>query len=366
MPGQSIEQDEQEDQDADPGEHHKGAAALIAPYRNGAVLGIFLILLVGGLKLGQALLVPVFAALLTGLLLGKVQDWLERLAVSPALGAGAIMAVLLAIVLGSVRLLFIPFEEWSAALPEIYAALKRQLLSVRELLLTIEQATDAVQETTGIDASGEAMAVSAPGILSGLAVSVPATIGQLILFSGVLFFYLASRSRLSKQLAEAGQSYPSLSNFKTISETAENSVSTYLSTVSLINLGLAVATGVLLALVGLPNAWFWGTLAGLLNFVPYVGPLLLTFLLLGAGLLQEGTFLQIISPAVVFFAVNFLEANFVTPTVLGRSLLIEPLFVFLSLGFWLWLWGPVGALMAVPLLLVIQAVVSHMLSKADF
>ncbi|MEP0456823.1 MAG: AI-2E family transporter, partial [Roseibium sp.] len=124
--------------------------------------------------------------------------------------------------------------------------------------------------------------------------------------------------------------------------------------------------GVLLALVGLPNAWFWGALAGVLNFVPYVGPLLLTLLLLGAGLLQEGTLLEIISPALVFFAVNFLEANFVTPTVLGRSLLIEPFFVFLSLGFWLWLWGPVGALMAVPLLLVIQAVVSHMLSSVDF
>ncbi|MEP1882799.1 MAG: AI-2E family transporter, partial [Roseibium sp.] len=216
MPGQSIEQDEQQGQGADAGEQQNGAAALIAPYRNGAVLGIFLILLVGALKLGQALLVPVFAALLTGLLLGKVQDWLERSGASPALGAGAIMVVLLSAILGAFRLLFIPFEEWSAALPEIYDALKRQLLSVRELLLTIEQATDAVQETTGIDATGEAMAVSAPGILSGIAVSVPATIGQLILFSGVLFFYLASRSRLSRQLAEAGLSYPSLSNFKTI------------------------------------------------------------------------------------------------------------------------------------------------------
>ncbi len=339
----------------------------IAPYRHGAMIGIFLLALIYTFKYAQTILVPVIAALLLGLLLGHFQARLERLRLRPSAAATIILLLLLLFLIVSARVLVLPFEEWSARLPEIYSALKRQLFSVRELLLTIEHATDAVQESAGIDASGAATSdmMSAPGFLSGLAVSVPATIGQLVLFFGTLFFLLSSRTRLQIQLAAASGTARGFAILRNVLEKAEVSVSTYLTLVSLINLGLGVVVGIALAIVGLPNPWFWGALAGLFNFIPYVGPLLLTLLLLGAGLLQDGTTLETVLPAMVFFGLNFLEANFVTPAILGQRLLIEPLFVFLSLGFWLWLWGPVGALMAVPLLLVIQAVLSSLLEAQD-
>ncbi|WP_417669690.1 AI-2E family transporter [Roseibium sp.] len=331
----------------------KGLADAMPPT---AAWGIFLLLSIGAFQHAQALLVPVVAALLFGLALGQAQERLERLGILPFLAAAAILLLLVCVAIVSARVLILPFEEWSSRLPEIYAALKRQLYNVRELLLTIEDAADAVQERTGIDASGgkEPM-VSAPAFLGGLAISLPAAGGQLVLFAGVLFFYLSSRSTLLSRLADLERSWAGLKPMGERVMRAEKAVSEYFSTVSLINLGLGIVTGVCLAGIGLPNAWFWGALAGLLNFIPYIGPLLLTALLLGAGLLGEGSTFDTLLPAMVFFTLNLIEANFVTPVILGRKMLIEPLFVVLSLGFWVWLWGAVGALVAVPMLLVIQA-----------
>ena len=99
--------------------------------------------------------------------------------------------------------------------------------------------------------------------------------------------------------------------------------------------------------------------------MPYIGPLIVTLLLVGAGLLQDGGLASSLAPALVFFLINMMEANFVTPAILGRSLLIEPLFVVLSLAFWLWLWGPTGALLAVPIMLLIQSAIYSAQAAAE-
>ncbi|WP_417684001.1 AI-2E family transporter [Roseibium sp.] len=321
-----------------------------------AIWGIFAVAAIWALQEGQGIMVPVMAALFLGLGLGRFQVVLERQGVYPGLAAGFIVVAMVVVCLFAMRILVLPFEEWWARLPEIYAALRRQLNDVKELLLTIESAADAVQETTGIDTSGDKTVVSAPAFLGGIAISLPAAGGQLVLFTGVLYFYLASRSRLTASLTARGATSLWARRLRQTIGRAEATVADYLAVVSAINLGLAVVTGIALALIGLPNAWFWGALAGMLNFIPYVGPFILTLLLLGAGLLRDGTTLYMLLPALVFFAVNLVEANFVTPSVLGKRMRVEPLFVVLSLGFWVWLWGPVGGLLAIPALLVLQSI----------
>ncbi|MBO0347350.1 AI-2E family transporter [Roseibium sp. CAU 1637] len=336
----------------------KGLVSKLSPSSQVALFGILLIMSVGAAQYAQALLVPVVSAFLFSLLLGRSQERLERLGLNPTLSATVVFVVFLVAVAAAVRLSFLPFEEWSSRLPEIWAALKSKLFELRALLLKLEDVKDAVQQTTGLDTSSGGGGVNAPNFLTELATGVPATAGQLVIFGGVLFFLLASRSKLLTRLRESDPvRRPWTHRLYQFLKEAEAAVSTYLAMVSVINICLGLVVGLALFVMGFPNAWFWGFVAGLMNFVPYIGPLLVTLLLLGAGLLQDGSLFTMVSPALVFFVINMLEANFVTPAVLGRSLLIEPLFVVLSLAFWLWLWGPTGALLAVPLMLLMQSAI---------
>lgn len=329
----------------------------LSPSSQLALFGILVILGVGAAGYAQTLLVPIVSAFLISLLLGAPQMRLERIGLPATASASVVVGLFLLTAAAIVRLSFLPFEQWSASLPEIWQALRFKLFELRALLLKLEDVKDAVQETTGIDATGgDGASMGLPDFITSIMTGVPATAGQLVIFVGTLFFLLASRQRLMQRLREKDRAgRPWATRLRRFLDHAESSVSIYLAAVTFINLGLGLVVGLALFLIGLPNAWFWGGLAGLLNFVPYIGPMIVTLLLVGAGLLQDGGLLASLAPAVVFFVINLMEANFVTPAVLGRYLLIEPLFVVLSLAFWLWLWGPTGALLAVPLMLLLQA-----------
>lgn len=327
----------------------------LSPSSQVALFGILIILSVAAAQYAQTLLVPVISAFLVSLMLGKTQSRLERVGLEATLAAGVVTGGFLAAVLSAIRLSIIPFEEWSSRLPEIWQVLKFKLFQLRALLLKLEDVREAVQESTGLGGGDNGDAMPTPDFLSVLATGVPATAGQIVIFIGVLFFLLASRSRILVRLETSDPiRRPWAIRLYSFFEEAESAVSTYIATVAIINVCMGLVVGLALFCLGFPNAWFWGFVAGLLNFIPYIGPLIVTLLLAGVGLLQDGTLFDALLPALVFFTINLIEANFVTPAVLGRSLLIEPLFVVLSLAFWLWLWGPTGALLAVPLMLLIQ------------
>ena len=109
--------------------------------------------------------------------------------------------------------------------------------------------------------------------------------------------------------------------------------------------------------LGVPSPLLWGVLAALLNYVVYLGPAFMTAILFLVGLSLGGTLLEIATPAIVFLTLNLIEANLVTPNIIGRRMTLNPFIVFLSLAFWLWIWGPVGGFIAVPALLILHALV---------
>ena len=307
-------------------------------------------------------MVPVTAALLTGLLFGPLQSWLERRGIPAMLAATLVLAGFIAAILIAARLLVIPFETWSERLPDMWRALRAQLDAVRGLVLTVQDATEAVQKSAGLqDSGGGKVMVSAPDLLGNLAIFVPSVMAQLVLFIGVLFFFLASRTRIRTQLLALCRTRATRLRTARIIQESERAVSGYVGTITVINLGLGAATAAALAAIGTPNAGFWGAMAGLLNFIPYLGPGLLALLLVGVGLVDDGHGLALYLPALAFLALHLTEANLITPTVLGHRMTVEPLLVVVSLAFWLWLWGPVGAFLAVPLLLVIKVVVLRLM-----
>jgi predicted PurR-regulated permease PerM len=141
----------------------------------------------------------------------------------------------------------------------------------------------------------------------------------------------------------------------------EEHLSNYLLMVTAINVGVGILTGLICAFTGMPNPAGLGALAATLNFIPIIGPVatfailavvgLVTFPTIGAGLLA----------ATLFAALTFLEGHFITPTIIGRRLALNALAVFLALAFWTWLWGPMGAFLSSPLLIVALILKEHLM-----
>jgi len=144
-----------------------------------------------------------------------------------------------------------------------------------------------------------------------------------------------------------------------IARQVERDISNYLGTVTMINLGLGASVAVCFALIGVPNPLLWGAMVTITNFVPYLGPAINYGTFAMIGLLTFDTVPRMLAPAGVFLVLNVLEAYLITPMVLGKRLTLNPVMLFVGLTFWGWLWGIVGAILAVPILVVFKIFCDH-------
>jgi predicted PurR-regulated permease PerM len=139
----------------------------------------------------------------------------------------------------------------------------------------------------------------------------------------------------------------------------------YLVVVSIINAALGLIVGVGAFLLGLPNPAFFGLAAAVLNFIPYVGPAVMVVILFGVGVVSFPSLGHALLAPLGFIALTTAEGHFITPTIVGRRITLNPLLVFLALAFWTWLWGPIGAFLAAPLSIVGLVVFNHLFPQED-
>jgi predicted PurR-regulated permease PerM len=144
-----------------------------------------------------------------------------------------------------------------------------------------------------------------------------------------------------------------------LSRDMEQTISTYLFTITLINMALALIIALAMSLVGMPNPPLWGAVAGILNFIPYFGPFVMTLVMVLAGLLSFESTGHALLPALIYLSVHATESNLITPAILGRRLTLSPVAIFISIMFWTWLWGMPGALLSVPLLMTFRIICDH-------
>jgi predicted PurR-regulated permease PerM len=182
-----------------------------------------------------------------------------------------------------------------------------------------------------------------------------------LIFLASLYFFLATRENI--RVATLSLCVSRRMRWRTahVFRDVEQKVSKYLITISLVNIGVGVVVASLMAVIGMPSPIFWGALAALLNYVPFVGQGLMAIILFLVGLSVQPDLAGALLPVGLYWAVNFVEGNFVSPNLLGRTMTINPFLIFLSLTYWLWAWGPVGGLIAVPSLLILYSIVTHIL-----
>jgi predicted PurR-regulated permease PerM len=197
-----------------------------------------------------------------------------------------------------------------------------------------------------------------------LAFLTPAA-GEFLLFCAALIFFLVGQLELRTNLVLLFGERAAKLRFLKIMRDIERNLVAYIGVVSIINvmLGFLVAFGAWL--VGLPNPATFGLLAAILNYVPYVGPAVMVIVLFGVGLVSFPSFGHALIAPLGFVALTTAEGHFITPTIIGRRLTLDPLLVLLALAFWTWMWGPVGAFLAVPLSIVGLVVFNHLFPSED-
>jgi predicted PurR-regulated permease PerM len=190
------------------------------------------------------------------------------------------------------------------------------------------------------------------------AVLTPAA-SQSILFIGAFLFHLIYQERIhNTAVLLLSDRQARLTALRTLRDIDEN-MTTYFSTFTIVNFCLAVVTILLTWLVGLPNPLLWGVLAGLLNYIPYLGPTIVVATLAIVGLITLPSLSEAAVAPLIYVGIATVEGHFLTPAIMGKRLELNPFSVFLAIAFCTWLWGPIGAFLAVPLLIALTVICEH-------
>lgn len=311
------------------------------------------------LHLGQFILAPVFLAITVGLMFGPVADAMESRGVPEALSAGLVVIMLLLIISGFVMAFWGPLEDWVQRAPLIWEKLQAELANWKEPL----ESVGAIQEQVKGVFGGSAMEVTVEdgSTVTNIALLAPAVFAQTLIFLASLYFFLATRKNI--RIATLSLCVSRRMRWRTahVFRDVEQKVSKYLLTISLVNVGVGIVVSAVMAAIGMPTPLLWGALAAVLNYVPFVGQGLMAITLFLVGLGTQPDLTGALLPVALYWTVNFVEGNFVTPNLLGRTMTINPFLIFLSLTYWLWSWGPIGGLIAVPSLLILYSIVTHIL-----
>lgn len=321
-----------------------------------AAWGIFAVIFLFALDLAAAFFIPVILAHLLDRLLSPLVRAGKSLGLPTPLGAGLVILTFFALVGGGVYTLWTPATEWIESAPRKMQIAEYKLRGLTESIEEVQAAAQEVEEATetGEDGSQE------------IQVEDERTVGQILMsqtrefFSGLLvtifllYFLLASGDMLLRKLVRMFPVFSHRKKAVRIVRSIERDLSRYLGMMCIINLGLGLAVWGAMALLGLPNPALWGALAGILNFIPYLGPVLnIAVVGLVAIVSFDSVYWALLAPT-AYLVLNGIEGTLVTPTVMGWRLRLNPVVIFIALTFWTWIWGIAGSLLAVPLLASIK------------
>jgi len=306
------------------------------------------------LMIARVILVPVVIAVLLAFLFRPPIRGLRRAGVPAPLAALLVLATLLALLGGGVYRLAGPAGSWLTAAPTTLRQVEQRVRTLREPVEDIRAAAGKLESLAAGPGPHPEPVVVSDGSLADAVFSQTGTLlaGTAITFA-LLFFLLAAGDRLTARIAAL---LPDGGDGAALVADIEHKLSGYLVAVALINAALGASVGLAAYLLGLPNPLLWAVLAALLNFIPYLGPMLGIGILAMVGLVTFAEPARALLPALAYFGLDVIEAYVVTPLVLGRRLALNPIAVLLGVIGWGWVWGVPGALLAVPLLVTLKIV----------
>ena len=309
----------------------------------------------------QGLIVPILLAMFFALLGNPIIRMLRRIYVPRFLGAVAVLCAALAAALLMGNLLAGPAADVFSELPRQVRQIAPKLRKVVEPVKQAREGAESIARAAGGDNGGGRVVKAQMEDPYATLTATPKAVAAILTVVLLSFFFMVYGENLQRKILALVPGRQRQKLTIDILQSIEREISRYVLTISLINtaLGIAVA-GALLALgLPLPEAALWGAVMALLNFAPYVGPLIGVFLMLVMGFVQFDDALLALAPAAAYLLLHTLEGQLLTPIVLGRRLAISPLALILGLVVFGWLWGIAGLLLAVPLLASLKLVLER-------
>lgn len=313
------------------------------------------------LKEGAEFFLPTTAALVIAIALVPVLEWLERHRVPSALAS--LTCVLLFLIAANVALaaIIVPATEFFRKLPERIDRVQMNLAPLLDLYSSLEKYVNRTVRhlaSPGPVRAAQTAAVEPPNsILELAATSAPTAIVQVFFGILVVYFFLSGWTRLRRRTITSRSSFGGAMATARVIQDVVDDTSAYLGTITIINLSLGLVIAFALWLMGMPYPLMWGGIVALFNYIPYFGPIVAAMLLALGGLMTFQDIWVALLPAAIMIGCHLIEANAVTPFIVGHRLTINPIMILISLSFWGWVWGTPGALLAVPLLIIIQTVI---------
>jgi predicted PurR-regulated permease PerM len=346
-----------------PAPETKDDPAPVVRARSVPLIGLFILALLYTFYFASAFVLPIVMAVLLALVLKPLVRTLhDRLRLPEVVGSILVLFTFIG-GLGIVgSFLFDPAVRWIETAPANLAEVEHKLHGLRGSLQKVGEATERVERLARQEDESESVPVvevRSRRLRDAFLEQTPGVLFAILLTVILLYFLLASGDRF---LYDVVRSLPRLEAKKRaveISREIEHNVSNYLATITVINLGLGITVSLVLYLLKMPTPLLWGAMAGLFNFVPYLGAMLTLVVLTLVALLSFDNVLYALLIPAAFFSLNLIEAYIVTPIVVGRRLLLNPVMIFVGLMFWFWLWGIAGGLLAVPILASLKIVCDH-------
>jgi predicted PurR-regulated permease PerM len=322
-----------------------------------ALVALLVICVVAVLYAAKAFFLPVVMAFVVGTMLSPVASFLERHRIPRGLAAVLIVTAVGAGITFIVGLISAPLMEWSTRLPELGSQLKEKL-HVLDRPLALWQ--DLQNMVGGHDTLATLQMPKLDWFQPTVEFLSP-TFTEFLLFFATLLLFIASWRGLRKALIMTFGDHDARLRMLRILNEIEVNLGNYLLTVTMINIGVGIATGLVCAVTGMPNAAGLGALAATLNFIPIIGPVAMFAILIIVGIVALPTLGGGLLAPLAFVGIAFMEGHFITPTIIGRRLALNALAVFITLAFWTWLWGPMGGFLSSPLLIVALILKEHLL-----
>ncbi|GAB5349181.1 AI-2E family transporter [Alteriqipengyuania sp. 357] len=310
------------------------------------------------LSIGSVVFLPLTAAIILSVLLAPLADRLSAWGVPNTLASVLSLIIFVAIVVLAFGAILQPAFTLFDRLPELIEQVGTRYRELQAEFAWLANANDRLAELIGGSGTTEVV-LAGPSVFQQVAFSAPVLLLEVMLTFLMAFFMVEARGRLRRNILFGRSSFGTSVKAARVLREVQDRVAAYILTVAWINLCVGIVVGLGAWAMGLPAPVMWGGIATLLNFIPYIGPLAMTALLTLFGLGTADTVFIGLIPPIAYVTLHVFEANAVTPAILGRRFTMNPVMILLAFSYFTWIWGAIGALLSVPILLMLTAFFDH-------
>lgn len=312
------------------------------------------------LSIGSVVFLPPVTAMIFTIVLSPLADRLIRVGLPNMLASLLAIVVMLGAIVAALALILQPAFDMVDQVPAMARNIAQRFSELRGSFDWIADLNRQVARYIPAASARREVVLAQPSVIEQVAFATPSVVLEALLTLLMAYFMIEARTRMKRRLLLDRQSFGASLRVARVLRDVQDRVASYILTVATINLGVGVIVAIGAWAFGLTAPIMWGGLAFVLNFLPYVGPLTMMGLLGVVGVGTADTVAVGLIPMLAFLALHAIEANFITPSILGARFTINPVAILFAISYFSWIWGVVGALLSVPILITIVALFEHL------